>query len=308
MNPTNLKFSIIVPTFNREAYIARAIQSIISQDYPRWELIIIDNLSTDNTLAIIKENLDQRIRLFVNDKNYERCYSRNKGVDVSTGDYLLFLDSDDYFESDHLSQWVNAIVNNNINSNFLICNKKITENYTTIIGDSHEKRHQYITYYDYVFDQIVLPGQVCIKRGFLNKLKFQDRYLLFEDTALWLQLMYKETPLFFDFHTFVYIRHETNSVNWKSANFGKVRLKSLKAFIEENKLLTNIIGRKIFKKELMITNFIIAKHYIYVGDKSKAIYYLIKTIFLYPTSYQLRHRLLLITRLLINSNYEYKNQ
>lgn len=302
---SDLKFSIIIPTYNRETYIARAIHSIISQDYQNWELLIIDNLSTDNTLSIINQFQDYRIRVYVNDKNYERCYSRNRGINFATGDYILFLDSDDYFENDHLKNWVYVLSNLKNCSNFLICNKKIIENDSIVFGNSHENKHHFINDYNYIFNQIVLPGQVCLKNELLKKFEFNENYLLFEDTALWLQIMTEEVPLFFDFYSFVYIQHENNSVNWKNSNYGKIRLKSLKNFILENKSIINIIGRKIFIKELMITNFIIAKHHIFIGDKLKAIYYLLKSIIFYPISYQLKHRVLLILRLIINRNFDY---
>jgi glycosyltransferase involved in cell wall biosynthesis len=88
-------FTIIIPSFNRVHVIDRAIQSILNQTYPDWELIIVDDGSTDNTKEILTSILaDKRIKYIYQD-NAGVCAARNKGVSLATGKYLVFLDSDD---------------------------------------------------------------------------------------------------------------------------------------------------------------------------------------------------------------------
>ena len=97
------EFSIILPTYNRAHRINRAIESILEQRYSDWELIIVDDASTDNTEEVIQPYLsDLRIRYLKNETNQERCVSRNIGIYTAKGDYICFLDSDDYHLPHHL--------------------------------------------------------------------------------------------------------------------------------------------------------------------------------------------------------------
>lgn len=94
-------FSVIVPTRNRAHLIERAIDSVLSQTYGDWELIIIDDGSTDTTKSVVSEYNDPRIAYFYQDHS-ERSTARNLGIEKSSGKYVCFLDDDDEFLSDHL--------------------------------------------------------------------------------------------------------------------------------------------------------------------------------------------------------------
>lgn len=98
MDMNNLKVSIIMPAYNTEKYISEAIQSIFKQSYSNWELIIVDDGSTDDTLRIIKESssLDDRI-LYLSQRNSGQSSARNAGLELASGDMVMFLDSDDMF-------------------------------------------------------------------------------------------------------------------------------------------------------------------------------------------------------------------
>jgi glycosyltransferase involved in cell wall biosynthesis len=90
--------SIILPTYNRAQFLPRAIKSILNQTYSNWELIIIDDGSTDNTEYIVKKFLkDKRIKYFKEKKNLGGSEARNIGIKKSTGNYITFLDSDDEY-------------------------------------------------------------------------------------------------------------------------------------------------------------------------------------------------------------------
>ena len=96
-----MKFSIIVPTYNREEYIIKCIDSILDQTYDNFEAIIIDDGSTDNTDNLVKKYHDKRIKYFKN-TNHGIGYSRNFGLNKAKGDYIFFLDSDDYLDENML--------------------------------------------------------------------------------------------------------------------------------------------------------------------------------------------------------------
>ena len=98
--------TVITPFYNRELYIEKCINSIINQTYPHWELILIDDGSTDNTADLCKSyiNRDKRIKMLTNDRNYGVAYSRNKGLDEAGGDYIIFVDSDDFIPSCYIER------------------------------------------------------------------------------------------------------------------------------------------------------------------------------------------------------------
>lgn len=96
------EFSIIIPVYNAKKFVARAIQSAINQNYKGIEIICIDDKSTDESVRIIKEFMakDKRIKLICNDRNLGTFATRNKGALSANGEYLLFLDADDYLHKD----------------------------------------------------------------------------------------------------------------------------------------------------------------------------------------------------------------
>lgn len=89
--------SVVVPTYNRAYCLDRTIQSVLSQTYTNWELIIVDNHSTDNTNEVVDEFNDSRIRFLEIHNNGVIAASRNKGLQAAKGEYVAFLDSDDWW-------------------------------------------------------------------------------------------------------------------------------------------------------------------------------------------------------------------
>jgi len=101
-------FSVIIPTFNRSQLISRSIKSIIDQKYSNWELILVDDGSTDNTKEIVESFSDSRIKYYYK-KNEERSIARNFGIDKSKGEYISFLDDDDYYLPDFFKEFYKLI-------------------------------------------------------------------------------------------------------------------------------------------------------------------------------------------------------
>src|SRR5690606_7161596 len=101
--------SIVIPVFNRERLIAETVNSVLKQDYDNWELLLIDDGSTDSTLEIINNFsiLDSRIKYFQRSqlpKGAQTC--RNLGIQKATGTYIMFMDSDDLLATFCLGQRV----------------------------------------------------------------------------------------------------------------------------------------------------------------------------------------------------------
>ena len=99
-----MKISVIIPVFNAAVYIEKCIQSVLNQTFTSWELILIDDGSTDNSFEIIRNFAegDGRIRAF-HQENSGAGMARNKGIENAVGDYVVFLDSDDYISENYFS-------------------------------------------------------------------------------------------------------------------------------------------------------------------------------------------------------------
>jgi len=96
--------SIILPTYNRANFLHQSIKSVIDQNYKNWELLIIDNNSIDDTDNVVNSFADTRVRLYKIDNQGSIGKSRNLGIKKSLGDWIAFLDSDDYWFSNKLSE------------------------------------------------------------------------------------------------------------------------------------------------------------------------------------------------------------
>ena len=97
--------SIIIPTYNNEDTIDRAIVSVIEQSYKDWELIIVNDCSKDSTLSIVesyKARLGDKLTVITNTENSGAGISRKVGLDAAKGDFITFLDSDDFFTNSFL--------------------------------------------------------------------------------------------------------------------------------------------------------------------------------------------------------------
>ncbi|MGI5096402.1 glycosyltransferase [Treponema socranskii] len=103
--------TVLLPVYNRPAVI-KTIGSILQQTYTKFELLIIDNASTDNTVEEIKKINDKRIKLVVNEKNRGQTYSLNKGLELATGKYIARIDSDDIALPTRLEKQVAFLENN----------------------------------------------------------------------------------------------------------------------------------------------------------------------------------------------------
>lgn len=116
-------FTIIIPTFNRAHIILNTIQAVLDQSFQDWELLIVDDGSTDNTKEILTPILaDNRIK-YIYQNNAGVCAARNKGALMATGEYLVFLDSDDTVEVNWLFDFYDEIKGNNYD--IVYCSIKI---------------------------------------------------------------------------------------------------------------------------------------------------------------------------------------
>ena len=99
--------SIIMPSWNTGKYISQSIESVINQTYEKWELIIVDDNSSDNSVEVINKYLDdKRIHLYVNPTNQGAAISRNRAIKKAKGEWIAFLDSDDLWVPEKLEKQI----------------------------------------------------------------------------------------------------------------------------------------------------------------------------------------------------------
>jgi glycosyltransferase involved in cell wall biosynthesis len=104
--------SVIMPSWNTGRFIAESIKSVINQTYKNWELIIVDDCSTDNTDEVVASFDEKRIRYFKNEKNSGAALTRNKAMREAQGEWIAFLDSDDIWHPEKLEKQINFMNKN----------------------------------------------------------------------------------------------------------------------------------------------------------------------------------------------------
>ena len=176
------KVSVIVPVFNSEIYLKKCIDSILNQTLIDIEIILIDDGSTDNSLEIIRNYAkDFKNIKYKSKENEGQAIARNLGIKLATGDFICFVDSDDYIENTMLEKlYTNALINN---SDIVICdyieeyqNKQIKKKSLFINADSLHK--------SYILS-VAGPCSKIIKTDIFkqNNLKFLENNI-YEDLAI----------------------------------------------------------------------------------------------------------------------------
>lgn len=193
------KVSIIIPIYNVEEYLSRSLDSVLSQTYENIEIICINDGSTDNSLSILEQykKLDDRIIIYNNTEHKTAADTRNFGIDVSTGEYIMFVDGDDYIASNYVESMVRYITESN--------SEVVISDYCTLNfwKDEADGKYWYYWQYDKVpyttdcvsidknnvnnFLYFVVP---CWNKIYLSKflkskkLKFPD-IRIYEDVVFW---------------------------------------------------------------------------------------------------------------------------
>lgn len=126
------KVSVVIPTYNREKTIARAVRSILAQTYENYEVLVVDDGSTDSTRKIVEGLGDDRIRYIDLGENSGASHARNVGIQMAECDYIAFLDSDDEWLPEKLSKQMDAMRRMPENVGFVYCRMKR--------ADSNEKK------------------------------------------------------------------------------------------------------------------------------------------------------------------------
>ncbi|WP_271753628.1 glycosyltransferase family 2 protein, partial [Cohnella sp. JJ-181] len=177
------------PSYNSEKYIQNTIQSVINQSYENWEMIIVDDCSTDETIKIIKEyqQIDKRIVLITKSVNEGAAVSRNTAINVARGKYLAFLDSDDIWYPNKLDEQITFMKNS-----------KVTFSYSMyrVMNENGEDLNRVIKVpnkidYNYLLKNTIIGClTVILDRELIGEVKMPNIRAK-QDTALWLGILKK---------------------------------------------------------------------------------------------------------------------
>lgn len=195
-----MKISIVTASYNYQNYIKETIQSVLDQTYSDWELIIVDDCSTDNSVDVIKSFSDDRIKLFINEKNLGLAQTVKRGVECATGDWIVFLESDDLITSDNIEKKVEIVKKySDLNLIFNDCEFFGDENKVRDFSIALKKTRallkkknypQNMFYNFYLSNKIFTFSSVMAKREDLLKISYTPPIDSLLDWWLWVQLAY----------------------------------------------------------------------------------------------------------------------
>ena len=254
MNKENIKFSIIVPAYNIKDYIERCLNSILSQNYKNFEIIIVNDGSTDNCEKICKKyaKKDARIK-YILKENGGLSSARNEGIKYATGDYIWFVDGDDYIKEESLNI-ISKVINNNIEIN-IICFKNYIDR-DGIITPNNIFRQNIDVSKQYMLNQTSAWNKV-FKRKFLNEHNFEFPLgIIYEDLAVLPSLcIYTSKIIFLDEYLYYYVVR-TNSI----MHVKKFKENRDNKFIAIDKLINIFKKQKSFQKYKPELEFLCIKH------------------------------------------------
>ncbi len=161
--------SVIIPNYNNSKYLKKCIESVLNQNYKDYELIIVDDGSTDDSVDIIKKYTKHKNVIFYKQNNLNAAIARNRGIELSKGEYLFFLDSDDYlYSNDVFEKLINGIKNNDL----VIGNYDIIDENDSFVNEYKVNEEKNIIDVDNVYKYSMIspvPSNKLYKRSIIEK-------------------------------------------------------------------------------------------------------------------------------------------
>jgi len=244
----DILFSIIIPTYNRAHLIPKTIESVIAQSYSNWELIIVDDGSEDNTSEVIASFADKRIRYYYK-KNEERSIARNFGIDKAKGEFINFLDDDDFLLIDFLQEFYIEIKKENISKGLIMCNQLEIDTH----GNKVNRERKILNVGNpakFVLQYANNLQPLIISKNILLEDRFDTRFTIGEDFHLLLRLVLKHTLYYLPKILCVYVNHEEMTMvkelnNNLFIDLPYNRLDTLEYFFKEKK--NSLIKNNVLK-------------------------------------------------------------
>jgi len=286
-------FSVIIPTYNRAFILPETIKSIENQTFTDWEILIIDDGSKDNTKVVIEEIAKNQIKIkYFYQQNSERSVARNHGASLANGQYLLFLDSDDFFNADHLQNIYNDIIKRE---------KPVALFFTDILYFSEKgiekpeiPRMENSKEFQYVLLNPITPSRVCIHKEIFNYFQFDPEIVIVEDLVLWVSIATKFPVFQVNSYSLFYRVHDGNSVDL-SKNSYLSRYKGLNRLFKHSKYkeISKQIPQNIKNFLLAECSFNMARHFEFIRNNKMMVKMLIQS-FYYKVNYRNKERLYMI--------------
>ena len=256
------KISVIIPAYNSEKTISKCIESIINQTYKNLEIVIVNDGSLDNTLKIINSyaKKDKRINI-INNENHGVSYSRNFGINIASGDYITFVDADDYLDSQCFEE-LNKLINPNID--FIRYNFK--SNKKTFSNDLYDLNEAIVDFttdkkksvYSHFFtSDKPIPNLVfllLIKASIAKKISFNEKLYMMEDVDFYIQLFQKSKKALFTNKKYYNYYVNPTSVTQNPKNC----VRNIKGILDTNKSISkriSILNDKKFNDEVNTNHY-----------------------------------------------------
>ncbi|MFA5248481.1 MAG: glycosyltransferase family 2 protein [Patescibacteria group bacterium] len=243
--------SVVIPTYNRKYTIQRAINSILTQTYKNWEIVIVDDGSVDNTKEEIKQFLNNSKIKYYHQKNSGVCSARNFGILKATGEYVSFLDSDDEYFPDRLEKQLYEMLK--VNAIFSLSNRltAIEGKIDKKIKNIHNKNY-FLSKLDVIKLNIPLSATLMMfKKNKLGEIKFEEDLPASNDFDFILRVLNKINVLFIKDN--LNLIHKTLKIERISTNYTK----KIKGFliienkIEKGEYLLNDNEKRLLKESIL---------------------------------------------------------
>ena len=209
--------SIITPVYNAEDFIRETIESVQKQTYTNWEMLLIDDCSTDSSKDIILEisQNDERIRYIKLEKNSGAAVTRNKGLEMAEGRYIAFLDSDDIWKAEKLEKQLELLKNKNVGFCFTSYRYVLEDSTpTNKVARAPEK----IDYNGLLKNTIIGCSTVLVDKEIIGDFRMTN-VRRGQDTATWLQLLKRTQYAYGIYEDLVWYRVVDGSLShnkWKA--------------------------------------------------------------------------------------------
>ncbi len=231
--------SIIMPNYNSERYIEATIKSVLAQTYQNWELLFVDDCSTDNSMNLVRSFDDERIKIFQNEVNSGAAVSRNYALREAKGKWIAFLDSDDIWEEEKLSKQIEFMVDNKYDftyTHYRVCNNGMWEDFIRVSPKKVTLRKMY----NYCYFSTITVIYNREKIGLLQIPDIKRR----NDYALWLIALKKCDAYLYPEVMSYYIRH--------GGSLSTVPIKKLIKY--HYQVFHEVLGHNAFTSILMVLN------------------------------------------------------
>ena len=246
------KVSVVIPIYNVENYLRKCLDSVCNQTYENLEIICVNDCSPDNSSEILKEYAakDNRIKIINHKKNGGLSAARNTGMDNATGEYIYFLDSDDWIDSDYIEKMVNKIIETD--ADIVIDKNVITEKENFSAPYKHpshkeEYTNNFITK-DEIVNIMVNAWSKMLKTDFIRRknLRFPEGYINEDLYFHYIALAQTDKAYFFDGANYHYLSRDAGiSKTEENKDIETMKIFSLLYdYFKEHNLLNE--GIKIF--------------------------------------------------------------